>query len=88
MGVHVYKEGVYSKVGVLSIVFVSSKALLCMQQFGSSIQESKLLQVLGPTWWLVNDVSKMNNNKWIDDTTGPLMIDLETIIALAPMTYI
>ena len=38
---------------------------------------------IGLCWY-----QKGTNNKWIYDLTNPLMVDLDTIIALAFMTYI
>ena len=40
------------------------------------------------TWRLVYVGIKKGTNKWIYDLTDHLMVDLETTIALASMTYI
>ena len=60
-----------------------------MQQFGSIVKGSHLLQVLGSSMdiglcWYQNET----NNKWTYDLTDHLMVDLKKIITLACMTHI
>ena len=57
----------------------------CWVEYKSSIglMDCPSTMEIGSRWY-----QKGTNNKWIYDLIDPLVIDLETIIALAFMTYI
>ena len=75
--------------GFLSIVFISSVYLRCVQQFGSSTQRSQLLQVLGSSMEIGLCWNKKGtNNKWTYNLTDQLMLDLETNMTLISMIYV